>query len=180
MRPRIIGDLEEAGPVDVIFLGVKAHGLTQLAPQLKPLISRRNDGRQHAERHSLVVFRETAPLGTRRSRRRHRAIDSAHNVVGSIVYFATEIVEPGVIRHNEGNRISLGEPDGTRSDACRAIAEALIKAGLRAPVHHAAAPRNLGEAAGQRRVQPDQRPDPRDAGADGRATRKFARWSAIS
>ena len=33
-HPRIIGDLHEAGPVDVIFLGVKAHGLTQLAPQV--------------------------------------------------------------------------------------------------------------------------------------------------
>ena len=58
----------------------------------------------------------------------------ARSVVGSIVYLGTEIVEPGVIRHTEGNRISLGEPDGTRSERCRAIAEALIKAGLRCPV----------------------------------------------
>src|SRR5436853_497847 len=43
-------------------------------------------------------------------------------------------VHPGVIRHNEGNRISLGEPDGSRSDRVRAIAERLIKAGLKAPV----------------------------------------------
>jgi 2-dehydropantoate 2-reductase len=39
-----------------------------------------------------------------------------------------------VIRHTEGNRISLGEPDGSRSERCRAIAEALIHAGLRCPV----------------------------------------------
>ena len=38
-HPKIIGNLEDAGPVDVIFLGVKAHSLTQLAPQLKPLIA---------------------------------------------------------------------------------------------------------------------------------------------
>src|SRR5207244_13204638 len=55
-------------------------------------------------------------------------------VVASIVYFSADIIEPGVIRHTEGNRISLGEPDGSRSDRCRAIAEALIKAGLRCPV----------------------------------------------
>jgi 2-dehydropantoate 2-reductase len=55
-------------------------------------------------------------------------------VVGSLVYFATDLAEPGVVRHIEGNRISLGEPDGTRSDRIKAIAEALIKAGLRAPV----------------------------------------------
>src|SRR5262249_51541285 len=55
-------------------------------------------------------------------------------VVGSIVYLGTEIAEPGVIRHTEGNRISLGEPDGSRSERCRLIAEALIKAGLRCPI----------------------------------------------
>jgi 2-dehydropantoate 2-reductase len=55
-------------------------------------------------------------------------------VAASIAYFATDIVEPGVIRHTEGNRLSLGEPDGTRSDRCKAISEALIKAGIRCPV----------------------------------------------
>jgi 2-dehydropantoate 2-reductase len=56
------------------------------------------------------------------------------SVVASIVYLGTDIVEPGVIRHTEGNRISLGEPDGSRSDRCRAIADALIAAGLRCPI----------------------------------------------
>jgi len=58
----------------------------------------------------------------------------ARSVVGSIAYFATEIAEPGVIRHDEGSRISLGEPDGSRSQRCRQIADVLIKAGLRCPV----------------------------------------------
>jgi len=58
----------------------------------------------------------------------------AHRVVGSIVYFSTEIPSPGVIQHIEGNRISLGEPGGSRSDRCRRIAEALIASGLRCPV----------------------------------------------
>src|ERR1041384_729540 len=40
VRPRVTGDLNEAGPADVIVLGVKAHGLTQLAPQLQPLIGK--------------------------------------------------------------------------------------------------------------------------------------------
>ena len=39
-------------------------------------------------------------------------------VIGSIAYFSTEIAEPGVIRHNEGNRISFGEPDGSKSERC--------------------------------------------------------------
>ena len=55
-------------------------------------------------------------------------------VVGSLAYFATDVAEPGVIHHTEGNRISFGEPDGTRSDRVRRIAEALIGAGFRCPV----------------------------------------------
>jgi 2-dehydropantoate 2-reductase len=55
-------------------------------------------------------------------------------VVGSIVYLGAEIAEPGVIRHIEGNRVSLGEPDGSRSERCRVIAGELIQAGLRCPV----------------------------------------------
>jgi 2-dehydropantoate 2-reductase len=58
----------------------------------------------------------------------------AGRVAASIAYFATDIPEPGVIRHNEGNRLSLGEPDGTRSERCKAISEALIKSGMRCPV----------------------------------------------
>src|SRR6202011_4589727 len=58
----------------------------------------------------------------------------ARQGIGSIVYFSTEITAPGVIQHIEGDRISLGEPDGTRSDRGRRIAEALIASGLRCPL----------------------------------------------
>jgi 2-dehydropantoate 2-reductase len=61
------------------------------------------------------------------------AIES-RRVIGSIVYLATEITSPGVIQHIEGNRISLGEPDGCRSERLRQIAEALIASGLRSPI----------------------------------------------
>jgi 2-dehydropantoate 2-reductase len=55
-------------------------------------------------------------------------------VVGSLAYFATDIAAPGVIHHTEGNRISFGEPDGTRSERLKRIAEAMIGAGFRCPV----------------------------------------------
>jgi 2-dehydropantoate 2-reductase len=55
-------------------------------------------------------------------------------VIGSLAYFATDIAEPGVIRHIEGNRLSFGEPDGTKSDRAKKLAEALIAAGFRCPV----------------------------------------------
>jgi 2-dehydropantoate 2-reductase len=131
-HPRIIADLTQSDPVDAIFLGVKAHGLTALAPQLTHLI-RESTTVVSTQNGIPWWYFENPPL----ERVDPGGIISQSipnkNVLGSIVYFATDIVEPGVIRHNEGNRISLGEPDGSRSDRGRAIAEALIKAGLRAP-----------------------------------------------
>jgi 2-dehydropantoate 2-reductase len=50
------------------------------------------------------------------------------------VYPAAEVVEPGVIKHIEGNRFSLGEPDGSKSDRAVALSKALMSAGLKAPV----------------------------------------------
>ena len=140
VRPKIIERLEDAGPVDVIFLGVKAHGLTMLAPQLKPLL----------HENTVVVSTENGipwwyfQIGAGEyTDFRIERIDPGgiigqtfdpRNVVGSIIYLATEIVEPGVIRHTEGSRITLGEPDGSKSDRIRAIGDALIKSGFKAPV----------------------------------------------
>jgi len=139
-RPRIIGSLEEMGQVDVVFLGVKAHSLPQLVPQLSvvlgpdtTVVSTQNgipwwyfqgfggewDG-LHLERIDPGGVISTAI--------------EARRVIGSIIYFSTEITAPGVIQHTEGNRISLGEPDGSRSDRCRRIAEVLVASGLRCPV----------------------------------------------
>jgi len=135
VRPRAIADLKDAGPVDAIFLGVKAHALTALAPQLKPLLTG----------ETFVVSTQNGipwwylppdgrPLQSVDPGGAIAAAIAPERVVGSLVYLGTEIAEPGVIRHTEGNRISLGEPDGARSERTRAVAEALIGAGLRAPV----------------------------------------------
>jgi len=139
-RPTMAGSLEEVGPMDVVFLGVKAHGLPQLAPQLKPVLGPET---------TVVSTQNGIPwwyfqgFGGEMEGLRLERIDpggvissaiEARSVVGSIVYFSTEISSPGVIQHIEGNRISLGEPNGSRSDRCRQIAEALIASGLRCPV----------------------------------------------
>jgi 2-dehydropantoate 2-reductase len=140
VQPKIIGSLEQAEPVDVVFLGVKAHSLPQLAPQLKSLLGPET---------TVVSTQNGIPWwyfqgfggpwdGLRLERIDPGGVISAaieaRRVIGSIVYFSTEIVQPGVIQHTEGNRISLGEPDGTRSERCRKIAEALVASGLRSPI----------------------------------------------
>ena len=138
--PKISGTLTNVGTFDVVFLGVKAHSLTQLAPHLAPVLGPKT---------TVVSTQNGIPwwffqgFGGEWEGLRLERIDpggvisssiDAHRVVGSIVYFSTEIIAPGVIQHIEGNRISLGEPDGTRSERLRQIAEALIASGLRAPI----------------------------------------------
>jgi len=54
--------------------------------------------------------------------------------IGCVVYPATEVVEPGVIQHLDGNRFTLGEPSGEKTERVKALASAFIGAGLRAPV----------------------------------------------
>lgn len=139
-HPAIAGSIEEIGTINVVFLGVKAHGLPQLAPQLKAVLGPET---------TVVSTQNGIPWwyfqgfggeweGLRLERVDPGGVISAAipatQVVGSIVYFSTEIPSPGVIQHIEGSRISLGEPDGSRSDRCRHIAEALIASGLRCPV----------------------------------------------
>jgi len=140
IRPQVSGDLATIGRADVVFLGVKAHHLPDVAPKLQPLlgpdtvvVSTQNGipwwyfQRLGGEFEGLRLER-VDPGGVIAS-----AID-ASRVIGSLAYFSTEIVEPGVIEHIEGNRISFGEPDGSRSERCRRIAEALIAAGFRCPI----------------------------------------------
>jgi 2-dehydropantoate 2-reductase len=140
VRPVVTDDVQTVGPCDVVVLGVKAHALPALAPTLAPLlgpdtvvVSTQNGipwwyFQRHGGEMEGWTLERVDPGGTIAA-----AID-VRRVVGSIAYFATEIVAPGVIRHIEGNRISLGEPDGSRSNRCREIADALIAAGLRCPV----------------------------------------------
>jgi 2-dehydropantoate 2-reductase len=139
-RPKMAASLEEAGPVDVVFLGVKAHALPQLAPQLKAVLG---PDTTVVSTQNGIPWWYFQGFGGEWDGLRLERIDpggvisssiEARRVLGSIIYFATEITEPGVIQHTEGNRITLGEPDGTRSERVRAIAEALIASGFRCPV----------------------------------------------
>ena len=140
VRPAVTGDLSTIGTVDVIFLGVKAHGLTALAPGLRQLygpntvvVSTQNGipwwyFHGHGGELDGLPLEHVDPGGV------IAASIEPERVVGSLAYFATDIAEPGVIHHTEGNKLSLGEPNGTRSERTKAIADALIAAGLRCPV----------------------------------------------
>ncbi|MFY9791715.1 MAG: 2-dehydropantoate 2-reductase [Candidatus Sulfotelmatobacter sp.] len=139
-RPTVAASLEEVGPVDVVFLGVKAHGLPLLAPQLQPVLG--PDTAVVSTQNGIPWWYFQSFGGEWEGLRLERidpggvisASIEAQRVIGSIVYFSTEITAPGVIQHIDGNRITLGEPDGTRSDRLRRISEALIASGFRCPI----------------------------------------------
>jgi 2-dehydropantoate 2-reductase len=54
--------------------------------------------------------------------------------VGSVVYPAATLVAPGVVEHEEGDRISLGEPDGSKTERVQRVSRMLAAAGFKAPV----------------------------------------------
>ena len=140
VRPKVTGDLSTIGPVDVVFLAVKAHALPGLAPQLRPLLG--PDTIVVSTQNGIPWWYFTGRGGDLEGLQLERVdpggvIASAiepRRVVGSLIYFATDVVEPGVSRHTEGQRITLGEPDGTKTERLRAIAAALMAAGFRCPI----------------------------------------------
>jgi 2-dehydropantoate 2-reductase len=140
VKPKVSANLESIGLVDVVFLAMKAHSLPGIAPQLRPLFG--PDTVVVSMQNGVPWWFFDVPgvpwEGTRLERIDPGGVIAqsieSRRVVGSIVYVAAEVIEPGVIRHIESNRLSLGEPDGSRSDRCRAIAESLVAAGLKAPI----------------------------------------------
>jgi 2-dehydropantoate 2-reductase len=135
-HPACTDRLEAAGEAEATFVTLKAHGLAAVAPAL---------GASLRPQTALVFAQNGIPwwffLG--HDDRRLESVDPggaiaasipASHVIGCVVYPATSLEEPGVVRHVEGNRFSLAELDGARSERVTAIAAALAGAGLRAPV----------------------------------------------
>jgi 2-dehydropantoate 2-reductase len=139
-HPAATDDPATVGEVDVVLLTLKAHSLPAIAPRLAPLIGPQT---------SVVTTQNGIPWwyfyhhggsleGTRLESVDPGGVITQHidsaRVIGCIVYPATSIIEPGVIEHTEGNRFAIGEPDGSKSDRCRELADVFIKAGLRCPI----------------------------------------------
>ncbi len=139
VRPELTGDLATVGQADVVFLGVKAHSLTALAPSLPQLFH--SDTVVVSTQNGIPWWYFQGASGELAGLSLDRvdpggviakAIEP-RRIVGSLAYFSTDLAEPGVIHHTEGNRISFGEPSGERSERVRRIAEALIAAEFRCP-----------------------------------------------
>ncbi|WP_309891928.1 2-dehydropantoate 2-reductase [Archangium sp.] len=140
VRPRCTDNPAEAGPQDYVFVTLKAHSLPAAAPRIVPLLGTDTalvtgiNGVPYWYFHGL-----DGPY-------RDRTVESVDpggvlfqtlhpsRVIGSVLYPAAEVVEPGVIEHSYGDRVSLGEPDGSRSARIEALSRLMIQAGLKSPV----------------------------------------------
>jgi len=141
LRPACVtASIADAGAQDLVILGMKAHQVAAVAPELPALL--------HAGTR-VVTMQNGIPwwyfhklpgpyLGTTvtavdpdGSIARHVPVD---RVIGSVVYPASEVLRPGVVRVIEGNRFTLGEIDGSDTSDIRTISAALRAAGFKAPV----------------------------------------------
>jgi 2-dehydropantoate 2-reductase len=132
--------MSEAGPQDVVLLTVKAHQVGDLLPEL---------GELFGPETMVVTMINGVPwwyfdrLEGPYEGRRLESVDpggriaahiEARRIIGSIVYPASELVAPGVVKVIEGNRFTIGELDGSRTERVERLSQALMKAGFKAPV----------------------------------------------
>jgi 2-dehydropantoate 2-reductase len=139
-RPPATDDPAEVGPADAVFLGLKAYCYATAGPLLEPLL--------HADT-AVIAAQNGIPwwyfhgVDGPYASRRIQAVDPdgavsrvipPRRAIGCVVYAGTELEAPGVVRHLEGTRFTIGEPDGSRSERCRRFSEAMIAGGLKCPV----------------------------------------------
>ena len=139
-QPHVTDDPHEIGQVDYVFLGLKAYSYPYCGPLVAPLLG---------EHTAVVAGQNGIPwwyfhkLPGPYEGRRIEAVDPGgatsaalppERAIGCVVYPASVIESPGVIRHLEGTRFSIGEPSGEISARCTALSEAMIAGGLKSPV----------------------------------------------
>ena len=136
--------IAEAGVQDVVILALKAHQVAAVAADLPALmhadtrvITMQNGipwwyfhklPGEMARRYQGTPVRSVDPDGIIA---KHIAVD---RVIGSVVYPASEVIRPGVIKVIEGNRFTLGELDGIETPSIRAISDAFKNAGFKSPI----------------------------------------------
>jgi len=139
-RVKATDNYAEAGVQDMVVLAMKAHQVEAVTGDVPKLFSPR----------TIVVpmqngipywyfYGHSGPLAGRRV----NSVDPSgeiydkipcERVIGCVVYPAAELVSPGVIRHVEGNRFPVGEPDGTTSKRVTQVAHCFVQAGLQAHI----------------------------------------------
>ena len=126
---------------DYIIIGVKAHAIAGIVENLKPLLNK-NTSILSAVNGIPWWYFYKANSNTILENTHIDSVDpdgiiwkniNPERALGCVVYPACEIEKPGVIKHIEGNRFSLGEPSGINTDRLKILSDLFIKGGLKAP-----------------------------------------------
>jgi 2-dehydropantoate 2-reductase len=140
VTPRCTDTPSELGVQDVVIICLKAHSVTGVIEQMQPLLGPRTrivtavNGipywyfYKHGGAHENSVLESIDPGG-----RQWREL-GPERAIGCIVYPATEIVAPGVVKHVYGNQFPLGEPSGETTSDVKTLAALFTAAGMKAPV----------------------------------------------
>jgi 2-dehydropantoate 2-reductase len=137
---RAAAQADELDIQDYVVLALKAHSLGPALDQIAPLLG---------DDTAVVIMQNGVPwwyfhkIGGVLEGSGIASVDPGgaiwerlgpERAIGAVVYPAAEVDAPGLIRHVEGKRFSLGEPSGERSERVVRLAEELVAAGLQAPV----------------------------------------------
>jgi len=141
-HPRCIEDPFEAGPQDFVVITLKAHSFPHIVDQIRPLL---DDNTSVVTGVNGIPWWYFYKLAGPFENRKLESVDPGGRIwqaigperaIGCVVYPAAEIAEPGVIRHIEGDRFVLGEPDGRQSERAETLSRALQKAGFTSRVRN--------------------------------------------
>jgi 2-dehydropantoate 2-reductase len=130
----------EAGPQDVVILAMKAHQVEAVANELPKLfgpdtaVVTMQNGIPYWYFHNHGGPFEGSQVHSVDPSGIQSKMIPAQRVIGCVVYPASELVAPGVVKHIEGDRFPVGELDGSASDRVTRISECFSKAGFKAPV----------------------------------------------
>ncbi|MEY3381263.1 MAG: hypothetical protein RL468_1861 [Pseudomonadota bacterium] len=139
-KVRAVQHMAEAGVQDVVLLTTKAHQVRELLPDLRALFGPDTlvvtliNGIPWWYFQKIGGAFEGQVLASLDPDGVLAACIETERLIGSIVYPAAELVEPGVVKLIEGNRFTLGELDGQRTPRIEALAKSLMAAGFKAPV----------------------------------------------
>ena len=131
---------QDLGEQDYLLITLKAHSVPPMVEKMAPLIGKHTTILSCVNGVPWWYFYK---FGGNLEGTQLESVDPAgaqwngfgpEKVLGCVVYPAAEVVEPGVIKHIEGNRFSLGEPDGQKSDRIVTLSRIFTEAGLKAPV----------------------------------------------
>ena len=138
--PKCSESMRDLGKMDYIFITLKAYSIPGLVNEISTMFK---------ENTAVITAYNGIPwwyffnIEGPFKNYRIKCIDpnniqwntiTPERIIGCVVYPATEIIEPGVIKHIEGNRFSLGEPEGMQTERILKISKALVKAGIKAPI----------------------------------------------